>query len=92
MFTSVRTVSRNISLSPELDAFVREESEAKGYGSLSAYFQELVRERYLQRAEEDAAELAKGIEGAPTNESQALPAILAAQKRVRKRLRRHAQS
>jgi hypothetical protein len=82
-----KAITRNISLAPELDRFARAEQEEGGFPSLSAYFAELLRQRRQAQIQADLALLEKGIDGAPENESAAVPKILAAQKRARSKLR-----
>ncbi len=83
----MKTVTRNISLSEELDQFAQAEAEAGGFSSLSEFFRELLRQRRQAQIEQDVALLDKAIAGAPENEEEAIPNILAAQKRARAKLR-----
>ena len=83
----MKTITRNISLSEDLDHFAQHEAEAGAYGSLSEYFRELVRQRRQAQIDRDVAFLERASAGAPENESEAIPDILAAQKRARKRMK-----
>lgn len=57
----MRTVTRNISLSEELARFAEREAEAGGFGSVSAYFAELVRQRRQSQIEADVALLSRAL-------------------------------
>ena len=84
----VKTITRNIALNEELDQFAKGEMEAGGFSSLSEYFRDVLRARRQAIIDQDTALLAKAIEGAPEDEAEALPDILAAQKRVRAKMRK----
>jgi predicted ATP-dependent Lon-type protease len=82
----MKTVAKNISLPKDLADFAAEEAE-RGYGSLSAYFAELLRERRSASeaalAEEFRKLSAEGVAGpAPVSK------IVSTVRRVRKQLRR----
>ena len=84
----VKTITRNIALNEELDQFAKGEMEAGGFSSLSEYFRDVLRARRQAIIDQDMALLAKAIEGAPEDEAEALPDILAAQKKVRAKMRK----
>jgi hypothetical protein len=57
----VKTVARNISLSEELDRFALAEAEEGGYGSVSAYFADLLRQRRQAQIEADVKFLTDAV-------------------------------
>ena len=85
---TVKTITRNIALNEQLDQFAKGEMAAGGFSSLSEYFRDVLRARRKAIIDRDTALLAKAIEGAPENEAEALPEILAAQKRARAKMRK----
>jgi putative addiction module CopG family antidote len=62
---SVKAVTINISLNPELAEFARADSAAGAYDSMSEYMRELIRRRRETRIAEEVALLEKAMEGAP---------------------------
>jgi Arc/MetJ-type ribon-helix-helix transcriptional regulator len=82
-----KVITRNISLTAELDRFARAEMEEGAFPSLSAYFADLLRARRQAQIQADVTLLGKAIANAPEDESAAVPKILAAQKRARSKLR-----
>ncbi len=61
----MKTVARNISLSEELDRFALAEAEEGGYGSVSAYFADLLRQRRQAQIDADLKFLAEAMKDAP---------------------------
>ncbi len=64
----MKTVTRNISLPEELDRFAQSQAETKGFSTISAYFQDLVRQQRQAQIEEDVRLLDKASKGAPAEE------------------------
>ena len=89
-FGSVKAVSINISLNPELAEFAREDSRAKAFDSMSEYMRDLIRKRRQEEIEADVAFLGKAIEGAPLGDPSdaEMAEIVKAQHRIRARLTR----
>lgn len=85
--TNVKTVTRSISLNEDLANFARQEAEEGGYGNVSAYFAELVRQRRQAQIESDAKFLAEAIKDAPPG-PEPVDKIVAACKAARRRMRR----
>jgi putative addiction module CopG family antidote len=88
----VKSVSRNISLPTELDAFVQYEVEAGGFGTVSEYFRELLRQRRQAQVEQDVQRVEHAMAGAPEGDpdEKTMREIYRAQKRVRARRHRQA--
>ena len=84
----MKTVTRNVALSEELDQFAKSEMEAGGFRSFAEYLRAMLRARRQAIIEQDTAFLAEAIKGAPETETEALPDILAAQKRARAKVRK----
>ncbi len=61
----MKTAARNISLSEELDRFALAEAEDGGYGSVSAYFADLLRQRRQAQIRADVKFLAEAMKDAP---------------------------
>jgi hypothetical protein len=61
----MKTVTRNISLSEDLANFAVREAEEGGYGNVSAYFAELIRQRRQARIDADVKLLSEATRGAP---------------------------
>ena len=61
----MKTVSKNISLSEDLARFANAEAEEGGYGSVSAYFADLLRQRRQGQIEADLNFLREAMESAP---------------------------
>lgn len=87
IFVSMKAVTINISLNPELADFARSDSAAGAYDSMSEYMRELIRRRREAKIAEDVALLEKAITGAPAGDpSEAeLREIYAAAKKGRKK-------
>jgi hypothetical protein len=83
----VKTVTKSISLSEDLANFARQEAEEGGYGNVSAYFAELVRQRRQVQIDADEKFLAEAIKDAPRG-TEPVDKIVAACKVVRQRMRR----
>jgi len=83
----VKTVTRSISLNEDLANFARQEAEEGGYGNVSAYFAELVRQRRQAQIESDAKFLAEAIKDAPPG-PEPVDKIVAACKAARRGMRR----
>ncbi len=81
----MKTITRNISLSEELDRFAQSEAEAGGYPTISAFFQDLLRQRRQVQIKEDVELLAKAIIGAPEEEApeEFFQKVAALQKKLR---------
>jgi len=82
----VKTVTRNISLAEDLARFAEREVEEGGYGSVSAYFAELVRQRRQAQVDADLALLKEGMSKAPSG-SGPIEAIVAASRQARQAMR-----
>ncbi|HTV43374.1 MAG TPA: hypothetical protein VMF08_22620 [Candidatus Sulfotelmatobacter sp.] len=61
----MKAVSINISLSPELADFARQDCHARAFDSMSEYMRDLIRRRRQEEIEADVAFLEKSGEGAP---------------------------
>ena len=81
----MKTVTRNISLSEELDGFARQETATGGFSSLSEFFRDLLRQRRQAQIQQDVALLAQAITGAPEEEpgEPFFRKVAAAQRRTR---------
>lgn len=69
----------------DLDEFARQQAEEGGYGNVSAYFAELVRERRQAQIQADLKFLADAMKGAPAGPEPEAD-IVAACKRARRRM------
>ena len=83
----MKTVARNISLSQDLANFAVQEAEEGGYGNVSAYFAELVRQRRQARIDADVKLLSEAMQGAPGGPEPA-EEIIAVTKAVRRQMRK----
>ena len=83
----MKTVARNISLSEELDRFAIAEAEEGGYGSVSAYFADLLRQRRQAQIDADVRFLAEAIKDAPSG-PEPVEEIVAACKAARAEMRK----
>jgi hypothetical protein len=83
----VKTVTRNISLAEDLARFAERDAEEGGYGSVSAYFAELVRQRRQAQVDADVALLKESMGKAPSGPAP-IEAIVAASRQARQALRR----
>jgi len=83
----MKTVGRNISIAQDLDNFALEQVEEGGYGNVSAYYAELVRERRQKQIDADAKLLADAARGAPKGPAP-VEKIVATSKAVRRQMRR----
>jgi Arc/MetJ-type ribon-helix-helix transcriptional regulator len=81
----VKTVQKNISLSEELADFAKAEAEEGGYGSMSDYFADLVRQRRQQQIQADLELLHEAMDAAP-GAPEPSEKILAAAKRARRQM------
>lgn len=81
----MKTITHNISWGAEMERFVETDSKTKGFSTLSAYLQELVRKEQERQIEKDVAFLEKAISSAP-NGPEPIEEIVAAQKRARAKL------
>jgi hypothetical protein len=84
---SVKTVTRNISLSEVLANFAVQEAEEGGYGNVSAYFAELVRQRRQAQIDVDLKFLADAIKDSPPG-PEPVEKIVSACKAVRRTMRK----
>jgi hypothetical protein len=84
---SVKTVTRNISLSEDLANFAVQEAEEGGYGNVSAYFAELIRQRRQAQIDADVEFLAQAIKDAPPG-PEPVERIVAACKAARRKMRK----
>jgi Arc/MetJ-type ribon-helix-helix transcriptional regulator len=82
----MKIVARNISLSEELDRFAVAEAEEGGYGSVSAYFADLLRQRRQAQIDEDLKLLTAAVREAPPG-SEPMDDIVAACKAARREMR-----
>ena len=82
------SVTRNVALPPDLDAYVQTEAERSGCNNVSEFFRDLLRHRREAQAAEDAAFLEKSMAGAKELTAEDVAAVLKTQKKVRRRLRR----
>jgi len=83
----MKTVTKNISLSKELAQFANAEVEEGGFGSVSAYFADLLRQRRQGQIDADLAFLAKAMQGAP-GEREPVEEVVAATKAARRQMRK----
>lgn len=88
--SSVKAVTINISLNPELAEFARSDSRANAYDSMSEYMRDLIRSRRQEQINADAAYLEKAIQGAPLGDpsDKEMAEIIEAQHRIRARNKR----
>jgi Arc/MetJ-type ribon-helix-helix transcriptional regulator len=83
----MKIVTRNISLAEDLARFAEREAEEGGYGSVSAYFAELVRQRRQEQIEADVALLKESMDKAPPG-PEPVGAIVKAARQARQALHR----
>jgi len=83
----MKTVTRNISLSEDLADFAVREVEEGGYGNVSAYFAELIRQRRQVRIDADVKLLSDATRGAPGG-PEPVEEIVALTKSVRRQMRK----
>ncbi len=62
----MKTVTRNTSLSEDLAKFAVQEAEEGGYGNVSAYFADVIRQRRQAQIDADLKFLADAIKDAPS--------------------------
>jgi Arc/MetJ-type ribon-helix-helix transcriptional regulator len=79
----MKTVTRNISLAEDLARFAEREVEEGGYGSVSAYFAELIRQRQQSQIEADLAMLKESMRTARPG-LEPVPKIVMAARATRK--------
>jgi Arc/MetJ-type ribon-helix-helix transcriptional regulator len=84
-FASMKAVTINISLNPELAEFARSDSEAHAFDSMSEYMRALIRSRRQEQIKQDVAFLEKAIEGAPIGDpsDEEMALIVKTQHRLR---------
>jgi putative addiction module CopG family antidote len=89
----MKAVTLNVSLTPELAAFVRQRMSRGGYASVSEVVRECLRDRQQQDLEAEAAALEAAMNDAPARDLTRgeLGDLLATQKRVRAHMRRETQ-
>ncbi len=83
----MKTVQKNISLSEDLAGFASAEAEEGGYGSVSDYFADLLRQRRQAQIDEDISLLADVIKDAPRG-VEPMDEIVRIQKNVRRQMRK----
>jgi Arc/MetJ-type ribon-helix-helix transcriptional regulator len=83
----MKTVTRNISLAEDLARFAEREVEEGGYGSVSAYFAELVRQRRQAQIDADLVFL-KGSMAKAGSGPEPVDVIVAASRGARAAMRR----
>ncbi len=86
----MKTVTRNISLSEDLANFALQEAEEGGYGNVSAYFAELIRQRRQAQIDADLRFLTEAIKDAPAGPEpvdKIVQACKAARREIRKEKR-----
>ena len=83
----MKTVTKNISLSKELAQFANAEVEEGGFGSVSAYFADSLRQRRQEQIDEDLTFLKRAMEDAP-GEPEPVAEVLAATKAARRQMRK----
>ena len=83
----MKTVTKSISLNEDLANFAKQEAEDGGYGNVSAYFAELVRQRRQAQIDADTSFLAEAIKSAPPG-PEPVDEIVSACKSARRRMRR----
>ena len=81
----MKTVTKNISLHEDLADYARLKADEGGYGSVSAYFADLLRQRRQAEIDADVKFLADAMKGAPHGPDP-VEEIVAAVKRTRHRL------
>jgi Arc/MetJ-type ribon-helix-helix transcriptional regulator len=83
----VKTVTKSISLNQDLADFASQEAEEGGYGNVSAYFAELVRQRRQAQIDSDTQFLAEAVKDAPPG-PEPVHKIAAACRAARQQMRR----
>jgi hypothetical protein len=83
----VKTVTRNISLSEDLASFAVQEAEEGGYGNVSAYFADLIRQRRQAQIDADVRFLAETMKDAPPG-PEPTEEIVAVCKAARRKMRK----
>lgn len=83
----MKTVTRNISLAEDLANFATQEAEEGGYGSVSAYFAELIRQRRQAQIDADVKLITEASVRAPGG-PEPFEKIVAATKAVRRQMRK----
>ncbi len=84
---SMKTVTRNISLSEDLANFAVQEAEEGGYGNVSAYFADLIRQRRQAQIDADVKFLAEAINDARPG-PEPVEKIVSACKEARRKMRK----
>jgi hypothetical protein len=83
----MKTVTKNISLTKDLADFAIKEAEEGGYGSVSAYFAEILRQRRQNQIDADVRMLQEAMQNAPPG-PEPLNGILSATKSARRQMRK----
>ena len=83
----VKTITKNISLSQELAPFASAEVEEGGFGSVSAYFADLLRQRRQAQIDEDLTFLKRAMADAP-GEPEPVAEVVSATKAARRQMRK----
>jgi len=89
----MKAVTLNVSLTPELAAFVRQRMSQGGYASASEVVRECLRDRQQQDIEAEVGALEAAMKDAPARDltEEELGDLVATQKRVRAHMRRERQ-
>lgn len=82
----MKTVTKSISLNEDLANFARQEAEEGGYGNVSAYFAELLRQRRQVQIDADVKFLGEAIRRAAPG-PEPVDKIVAACKAARRQMR-----
>jgi putative addiction module CopG family antidote len=89
----MKAVTLNVSLTPELAAFVRQRMSQGGYASVSEVVRECLRDRQQQEIEAEVAALEAAMKDAPARDltEDEFGDLLATQRQVRAQMRRERQ-
>jgi hypothetical protein len=82
----MKSVTKNISLSEDLANFALREAEEGGYGSVSAYFADLLRKRRQEQIDADVKLLTEAMRDAPAG-PEPIGKIVSATKAARRQMR-----
>lgn len=83
----MKTVTKNISLSEDLANFALQEAEEGGYGSVSAYFAEMIRQRRQAQIDADVKLLKDAMKDAPAG-PEPIEKIVGATRGARRQMRK----
>jgi hypothetical protein len=83
----MKVVTKNISLSEDLANFALQEAEEGGYGSVSAYFAEMIRQRRQAQIEADVKMISDAMRNALPG-PEPLEVITKATKAARRQMRK----